>query len=726
MKKKYASFLCAGLLATAVAFPTETAITVRSFAGQASAAQIPSLDELAADWMEVKTLCNFPATYNYWGGLLSTPNLTAFSCLAFPPYSQGGELGVLMVDGAPLATAYSRWYPYQLVRRTVRNGVTIESAIRLPFEQRGVFCRLALSNGTAKSRSLNLGLLFRGQVRQFAGATWAWTPPWPGDNKFEVSVPPGRQLLAIKDRLSPAAIVFSFGRVPERLRAEGGKGTAEWNITLAPGATVMIQYAAAIARDAKTAAESAARWTSTFDASFAQAKARWEERWQAAFIPRNKHFSGHLPTLVTGDAKIRRVYYHGALVTQLLCRTNLPLNKRVFVTGGPRWSLTVTYFWDTGLSAHAWAMLEPVTMREHLAKWLAMDLRKCYAVDYMSGKGVGPWYAANDWSVFRSGEAYLDVTGDKKFLRQTVAGKTVLEHMVRIATAYAKLKCKAGLASYGENGNLLECAPEYIHCVASLNAANVHMLRRAAEYLDAAGEKARAADLRAQAAKVQAAVLGLYSPGEGTWNAMHLDGHKVATRHCYDYIVVGQALENELTSRTKREMTAFVENELRTKTWMRAMSLKDPAAGKSDRPDHGPLGSYDGWPPLVMDVMCRCGAFDRAVDFLRGTEAMTHEGPFAQGHEFLGRNQRGYDPIVRIACRGLQDSNTICGAAFMEVIIGSFFGYRPDLPGEGLQLLAPHTPRGFAGELRHVPYQGEHYRLISGEDGIRRVLERSR
>ena len=337
----------------------------------------------------------------------------------------------------------------------------------------------------------------------------------------------------------------------------------------------------------------------------------------------------------------------------------------------------------------------------------------------------GQWYAANDWCVFRSVEAYVDVTGDKAFLGQTVAGKIVREHMVSIATAYTKLKRKAGLASYGENDNLLECAPEYIHCVASFNAANVHMLRRSAEYLDAADEKARAADLRDQAAKIQAAVLGLYSPGEGTWNTMNLDGRRFLSRHCYDYIVVGQAMENELTAKMKKEMTAFVDNELRTKTWMRAMSLKDPAATKSDRPDHGPLGSYDGWPPLVMDVMCRFGAFDRAVDFLRSTEEVTHEGSFAQGHEFLGPNQRGYDPIVRIASRCWHDANCICGAAFMEVIIGSFFGYRPDLPGESLQLLAPDTPRGFTGELRHVPYHGEHYTLVSGADGIRKVVERS-
>jgi hypothetical protein len=187
--------------------------------------------------------------------------------------------------------------------------------------------------------------------------------------------------------------------------------------------------------------------------------------------------------------------------------------------------------------------------------------------------------------------------------------------------------------------------------------------------------------------------------------------------------MTGQALENDLTPTTKMEMTGFVERELLTKTWMRAMSLKDPAAAHSDRPDHGPMGSYDGWPPLTIDVMCRFGMFDKAVNFLRAVEPVTREGPFAQSHEFLGPDSRGFDPLVRIANRGGQDFNEGCGAAFAEVIIRSFFGYRPDLPGDGLPLLAPLTPRGFNGQLRHVPFRGELYTLTSDAQGVHKKKE---
>lgn len=331
----------------------------------------------------------------------------------------------------------------------------------------------------------------------------------------------------------------------------------------------------------------------------------------------------------------------------------------------------------------------------------------------------------NDWSIFRCVEAYLGVTGDKAFLNQSLDGKTVLQRMDEIATFYESrpLTTESQLADYGGADNLLECSPSYIQGVPSLNAANVYMLRRTAGYHQKQGNFKRAKELRDKAEKLLPEVMALYEPGEGVWNARDKSGNKVPIRHCYDYIVTGQALENDLTPRIKSEMNQFVESELLTRTWMRAMSLKDPAAAQSDRPDHGPMGSYDAWPAMTMDVMCRFGAFTPALDFLRAVESVTYEGPFAQAHEFLGPDSRGKDPLVRIANRGGQDFNEGCGAGFTEVIIRSFFGFRPDLSVNAPTLLAPKTPRGFNGELRHLPFRGGLYTLKSDAQGIRQNKE---
>jgi len=697
---------------------------------------VPSLDDLAGDWMQVATLRSFPSVNNFWGSLRAYPNLTAFDMLTVPPFANAGTSGSLTVDGQPVRPTESRWYPYQVLRRARVNGVEMESAIRMPFEQRGVMCRLILTNTTSQPRTLAISMQFTGGVRKHRDVEWdRWQMPHGvGGNTIALAGSNSRVLTAVDTAgaiatkgVQQAAVAFAFAQEPAELKAIPDGGIATWKITLAPGQTASLGYTAAIDETAPAAAALASGWAASFDASFAQAKAEWEARWQAAFTPGNSQFSGHFPTLVTGDPKIRRVYYMGAVNPLLLLRTDFPLCPHCYPSAGPIWSVTCEYFWDTEMWANAWAMLEPTVLREQLIKWFSVDRTHCMGIDCISGGGLSDHeYAPDDWSIFRSIEAYIGVTGDTNFLNQSASGKTILEHLDEFATRCEKRPLTKGslLADFGGPLNLLECSPTYIHSVASLNAADVYMLRRTADYQEEAGNVVRARELRGKAAQLLPAVMALYEPGQGVWNTMDTAGKKVPVRHCYDYFMTAMALEKDLTPRMKSEMNHFVESELLTKTWMRAMSLKDPAAAQSDRPDHGPLGSYDAWPPMTMDAMCRLGDFGGAVAFLRATESVSREGSWSQAHEFLGPDARGNDPIVRTANRGGQDANEICGTGFAEVIIRSFFGFRPDLSGAGKPvLLSPGTPRGFDGELRHVPWHGALYTITSDNRGLRVVKE---
>ena len=68
----------------------------------------------------------------------------------------------------------------------------------------------------------------------------------------------------------------------------------------------------------------------------------------------------------------------------------------------------------------------------------------------------GPWYSANDYSVFMLLTDYLDVTGDRAFLSEKINGQTVLEHLEAIATNWKKLvRPGRTLADYGGAANLL-------------------------------------------------------------------------------------------------------------------------------------------------------------------------------------------------------------------------------------------------------------------------------
>ena len=139
----------------------------------------------------------------------------------------------------------------------------------------------------------------------------------------------------------------------------------------------------------------------------------------------------------------------------------------------------------------------------------------------MSGEGRGVWYSANNLSVFGLLQGYLRVTGDYGLLDEKAGSKTVLEHMKGLVTGWKQLVAKDGqLADYGEAKNLLECDSNYIHAVASLNAANVGMMRMLASLLEWRGDAQGAAELRADA-KV---------PGGGRAETLRAGGGRLAGR----------------------------------------------------------------------------------------------------------------------------------------------------------------------------------------------------
>ena len=259
----------------------------------------------------------------------------------------------------------------------------------------------------------------------------------------------------------------------------------------------------------------------------------------------------------------------------------------------------------------------------------------------------GPWYSANDLSVFILLDAYLNVTGDRVFLAEPIGDRTVLEHLDAISTHWKSLvRPGRTLADYGKASNLLECVPTYIHEVASFNAANVWMMRHVAGIDDQVGNPVRASELRQEADRLLPAVLALYEPGQGVWDSLHRDGTRVQIRHVFDFATIGLTIKDDLSPKMRSEMTDFVERELLVDHWMRAQSLSDVAAAQSNRPDHGPMGAYCAWPAETIAVLDEFGEFGRALDFLHRCVDVTTEGPYSQSRALLGK---AHDSPIRIA-----------------------------------------------------------------------------
>jgi hypothetical protein len=672
-------------------------------------AGVPSLDEMAGDWLPMQEVANPPDVNNFHDMLLVNRDLTSFFCypedwlwngkprFGYPPIT-------LRVAGKEYPATECRWYPYRVLRRNNNcSSLAVETDTRMNNEQRAVLVRVQIANPSATKTNVELALSVSGLL-QPDGISVLNTNQRPG---FATAVRPATK--------------------PDSVTNDNGVVRWRWNVTVPERGKKVIEFVAGDGHevDARSAQANVAKWSANFSKDFDGFKQCWERRWADAFTPGNQHFSGSLPVLVTDNAGLKRNYYMGIITMLELERTQFPVHPRSFITSGERAPGT-QYYWDASMQSTMWALLEPAGMKAILRRWLVQNPRSGNVIYLAQTNGFDAkfhdritGYAFNACNIFKTTMDYLRVTGDLAFLNEKLEdGKTVLQRMDELATDWKTLvRPDSPLADYGENQNLLECAPAYIGLVPSCNAQNVWMMREDAALQELKGNAARARELRGDAEKLLAAVLSLYKPGDGVWYGLHDDGNRLELRHCVDYIYVGNALANDLTPDMRREMTDFVKRELLMRDWMRAMSLKDTAAAVSDRPDHGPMGAYDGWPALTVGTMWRLGFPDDAFNFYCRTAEVTKEGPFAQAREFYGPHRDQYDAPVRIAERDGCMKECISGVAFADVLVSTFFGFAPSLDGKTL-LADPQTPRPFTGKLLNFSTRGKKLTISAGRSGV--------
>ena len=171
----------------------------------------------------------------------------------------------------------------------------------------------------------------------------------------------------------------------------------------------------------------------------------------------------------------------------------------------------------------------------------------------------------------------------------------MFEHLVESADYWKHIADGDGLADYGE-GNLLECVSTYTHKVASFNAANVWNARTVARFAARLGEREEGERLQRQAERLAQAVNTLYLDGKGFFACKQPDGSLVPVRHCLDFFTVLQCMGEDLTAKQRQEMIQFFLEELKTTTWMHALSPLDPDTAFSTRTDHQDDGAYTTWP----------------------------------------------------------------------------------------------------------------------------------
>jgi hypothetical protein len=466
----------------------------------AAPAGVPLLDEMSGTWLPMKDVANPPDVNNFHDMLLVNRDLTSFFCypedwlwsdgqfrFGYPPVT-------LTIAGTEYPATECRWYPYRALRRNTNcAGLVVQTDTRMINEQRAVLVRIQITNPATTKTNVEFTLTVSG-ILQADGISVLNSSQRPG---FVTVICPATK--------------------PDAVTNDNGMIHWCWNVSLPAGGRNEVEFVAGDghAADAIKVQADVVRWSASFSREFNGFKQCWEQRWADAFTPGNHHFSGSLPVLVTENAALKRNYYMGILTMLELERTQFPVFPRSFITSGERAPGT-QYYWDASMQSTVWALLEPAGMKATLRRWLTQNVRSGDAINLLQTNGFDSiaydhvnGYAFNACNIFQTTFDYLRVTGDLGFLEERLEnGKTVLEKMDDVATDWKTLVLSdSPLASYGENKNLLECAPAYIHRIASCNAQNVRMMREAAALQDLKGNAAHARELRDDAEKLLPAVL---------------------------------------------------------------------------------------------------------------------------------------------------------------------------------------------------------------------------
>ena len=684
---------------------------------------IPTVQDLISSPMRHRfgDVFNPPGLTNFVGTVQADIDLTGIRSLNFPPFGSAGTLTAgLFLDGwyfpASGTPVTFYWRPDKIIREAEYRGLFLHSETILLTGRNGVIVRLAIENRSGTARDVCVKFGMAGTVT-FAVDKWAgFMPPMESDN--EIAADESRSALLFSARHSQAVQIQGVvAKSATELLSTGIEST----LRLAAGETQAVYFISVIAKNRAEVCQIYDAVAADPDAEILKTEADWNAELQAIFTPGNSRYSGYLPTLFTDDKEILKLYLMGIMSVVYFKRDNpYSVYGRAYDTLMPRYWQTTTFLWDYHLSQLVHSLLDPGVMQKYLGHWMMMDMHHHFGSEYLTGRPVGPWYSVNDYAMLSMSNYLLRWNGRMNWLGKTVAAsdrkvsgpQKVLDHLQKHADSWNFFKSRHGLADYGGINNLLECVSTYIHEVASLNAGNVFNLRFMADLLDLTGNPEQAQKYRQEAAALLPEVMKLYKDGSGYWQARFPDGKMVEVRHCYDFFTTINTIGGDLTETQKAEMFRFFNEELKTETWIRAISPLDDNTMFSARPDHQWNGGYPAWPPQAAGALYKIGRGDVAFKWLKGLARSANQGPFGQAH-FVETLVSTEDGGAR-KCPGempyLCDWTVSGGGAWVNVIIESIFGVQAGLHGkiDAKPDFGVFDPQA---ELVNLRYHGRRYRV---------------
>jgi hypothetical protein len=626
-------------------------------------------------------------------------DVAAVDGLWAPPYASADFRLTATVMGQQVATTRYVWRPFQVERAGLCNGLRVTTLVTLAPERRGGLLRLAVENSTDGRLDVPLVIATKGtldRVRQ-----WQFSTPVSRTPTKATVV--GQTLVQAAGDAAIALELCGGG-----LRWDEGDRSARGSCVLPPHgrAAVYVAWAVGPGGEATAAAHAMA---ANPEAAIAAAEEAYQRRVGDLYEK--------LPRLTSSNPALVR-FYDRSLVHLLMNRWEVPefVLRPYYSTGSVKGGCVCNYLWNFGENWEILPLADPGAARRHIVQFLKTDMFHHFAFDPIAGEAFGPWYPVNQEKVVGLVYYYVLNTGDAAFLGESVAGKTVLDHVIAHATYGDDPARPVALIDYGPANNHLELRRgyPYNHQMPDLNGRRYASYLLAARLAELAGRPAPQLVERAEALK------GLLKRtlwnGEARWFDFQDPQGRRDTRYTVQIfkLLASGVLDAEQEAGLLGHLN---EREFFSAFGLHSMSKLDPAYDQVDI-DNGGGGCCTGFPPQIAERLYRAGHARQAEEILSRILWWGERLPY--WGDSLVANQVDYRKDTPLQC-------TVDGAAAAQCVIFGMFGVRAEF--DGRIRICPNAP-GFAprialaglklrGVTLDIEVNGQQYQVRTGTEVIR-------
>ncbi|MFO0985302.1 MAG: hypothetical protein U1E76_26825 [Planctomycetota bacterium] len=352
------------------------------------------------------------------------------------------------------------------------------------------------------------------------------------------------------------------------------------------------------------------------------------------------------------------------------------------------------YLWDTMYVSRVLPLLaERDAIRRLLVQFLRMQPHAHFAFDPLEGRGLGPCYALNAYSLARLFRDYVAYHQDWDVLVESVAGRPLIEQLEQLSRS-GRCSPLAPLIDYGDTTHLLEMRTAgYEHIVPSPNAERVWVLRFVAHVRDRM-QLPGAPALRAEADAIERAIHAhLWDAERGWFLCRSADGARSEAVYSVQVLTVlgMEFLPRDVTARIAAHVC---EGEFLGSHGLHSVSLADRLHYESGDVDWGGGGCYVGQAPLLVHDLYRLGEWQRAEDLLR--RILWWADVFPYFPQSIRADRPAYCDFDRPNC--------IAAVAGVQAIVAGLCGLDCELDGRLVVRPSPHASGSYA--LRGYSWAG--------------------